>query len=542
MSWFSWLFTLRLCSAALLLLVGSQLGLRLGLQMVQTATCTQWGTPSDQGLFKDGDVVIGGLFSIFYNPAAIDNGFTELPHNKPCTGLEYLPLQYIYAMVFALEEINHSNSLLPGVKLGYHIHDSCALPSWAMQAALSLVGGDSATCDLAAPPEYSSVYGEGIGERTGDQPVPLIIGGSSSITAMILSRILAPLSIPLMSYTASCPCLSDRLQYPNFFRTMPSDIYQARAIAQIAIRLNWTWIGAVIANNDYGHVAIKVFQEETQGAGVCLAFIETLQRENIVMDARRAALTIQASTAKVILIFTWYTDVRELFLQLANINVTDKQFLASEAWSTSGNLLQDPITSKSWGLTTLYEFTISHRPVVSESLTSTVQRQRVPGGTHALHSLLSCSNRDSSPGNISSTCSSPKQIKPIEVLQHLNNLNFTTPQGEMFYFQEGNTPAKYDLVNWQNTPEGSLKVVLIGRVDGFDINLDPSAIQWNTGSNQVPLSLDFLSFNETLGFILATVAVSGVSVTTAVFVVFIYYRQTPMANREEVSAYFPVSR
>lgn len=67
----------------------------------------------------------------------------------------------------------------------------------------------------------------------------------------------------------------------------------------------------------------QVFQEETQGAGVCLAFIETLQRENIVMDARRAALTIQASTAKVILIFTWYTDVRELFLQLANINVSN---------------------------------------------------------------------------------------------------------------------------------------------------------------------------------------------------------------------------
>lgn len=54
---------------------------------------------------------------------------------------------------------------------------------------------------------------------------------------------------------------------------------------------------------------------------MCLAFVETLQRENIVSDARRAALTIQASTARVILIFTWYTDVRELFLQLAKTNV-----------------------------------------------------------------------------------------------------------------------------------------------------------------------------------------------------------------------------
>ena len=55
---------------------------------------------------------------------------------------------------------------------------------------------------------------------------------------------------------------------------------------------------------------------------MCLAFVETLQRENIVSDARRAALRIQASTARVILVFSWYTDVRELFLQLAKINVS----------------------------------------------------------------------------------------------------------------------------------------------------------------------------------------------------------------------------
>lgn len=54
---------------------------------------------------------------------------------------------------------------------------------------------------------------------------------------------------------------------------------------------------------------------------MCLAFVETLQRENIVSDARRAALTIQASAARVILIFTWYTDVLELFLQLDKLNV-----------------------------------------------------------------------------------------------------------------------------------------------------------------------------------------------------------------------------
>ncbi|KAM8769826.1 extracellular calcium-sensing receptor-like [Acanthopagrus schlegelii] len=674
MSCFSWLFTLwpsSLLSLLLIELVGRQLGLRVGLQVVQTVTCSQWGTTSNQGLFQDGDVVIGGLFNLHYQPPAIDHNFTHLPHYKPCIGLELVPLQYIHAAVFAVEEINNSTMLLPGVKLGYHIFDSCGRPPWALQAALSLVGGDSTSCN------------SGSLLCACDHPVHLIIGGASSITSQILSKILGPLSVPLISYLSSCPCLSDRRQFPNFFRTIPSDIYQARVIAHLAIRFNWTWIGAVVANNDYGHMAVKIFQEETQGKGVCLAFVETLRRENIVSDARRAALRIQASNARVILVFSWYTDVRELFLQLAKINVTNRQFLASEAWSTSGDLLQNLVTLKvasgvlgvairsspipgfanylkslhpvhhpgdeflkefwenEFGCTPRFTplssyFSSSIKsghplniPIIpvnrslwkaslpacsgTESLegvqhpfTDTSQLRvtynvylAVYAAAHALHSLLSCPNRDSPPGNNSSTCSPPKHIKPRELLQHLNKVNFTTPQGEMFYFQGADIPAKYDLVNWQNTPEGSRKLVLIGRVDGFDLHLNESAIEWSTGSNQVPVSvcsescppgtrkanrkgeplccfdcipcaegeisnktsslhcercppefwsnveqtacvprqLDFLSFNETLGITLTAAAVSGAAVTSAVFVVFICYHQTPMvrANNSELS-------
>uniref|UniRef100_A0A8C6T0H2 Olfactory receptor C family, r1 n=1 Tax=Neogobius melanostomus TaxID=47308 RepID=A0A8C6T0H2_9GOBI len=184
-------------------------------------------------------------------------------------------------------------------------------------------------------------------------------------------------------------------------------------------------------------------------------------------------------------------------------------------------------------------------------------------------------------------------------------LNFTTPQGERFYFQGGDITAKYDLVNWQKSPEGSLRLSLIGKVDGFDIDLNETGIQWSTGSTQVPVSVctmscepgtrkatqkgaavccfdcipcgdgeisnridslqcdrcplefwsnpartsciprqqDYLSFNETLGITLTTVAVSGAVVTTAVFVVFLYYRQTPMvrANNSELSFLLLVS-
>ncbi|KAM7412958.1 hypothetical protein PAMA_020375 [Pampus argenteus] len=674
MSWFYWLLTQWPSSLLLLSVVGRQ----TGLEVVQALVCSRWGTPSNKGLSQDGDVIIGGLFNLYYIPSSIDQGFTKILHYKPCTGLDLESLKHMYAMTFAVEEINRNSTLLPGVKLGYRILDSCSRYPWALQAALSLVGGDANSCNLTASMTQSAC----------GKAVPLLIGAPASTAAIMTSRILGPLSVPLISYLASCPCLSDRLKFPNFFRTIPSDLYQARAIAQLAIHFKWTWIGAVIVNNDYGQLAIQTFQEEIRGKGVCLEFIETVNRETIVRDARRAAITIQASTARVILIFCWYTDVKKLFLELAERNVTDRQFLASEAWSTSSDILQDLAISKvangvlgvairsstvpgfenylkrlhpnhrpddeflrdfwekefacspgatqspfslhsSSSLKTRFDYPSNvsfsspekrflqkaSLPTCNGSVslegmqhlfTDTSQLRveynvylAVYAAAHALHSLLSCPNRDRPLRNNSSTCSSPKHIKPIELLQHLNKVDITTPHGEMFNFQGADIRAKYDLVNWQKTPEGSLKLVLIGRVDGFDLHLNESAIQWSTGSNQVPISvcteicppgtrkanrkgepvccfdcipcaegeisnktgslhcercpsefwsndnqtscihrqLDFLSFNETLGITLTTAAVFGVIVTTAVFVVFHYYRQTPMvrANNSELS-------
>lgn len=46
----------------------------------------------------------------------------------------------------------------------------------------------------------------------------------------------------------------------------------------------------------------------------------------------------------------------------------------------------------------------------------------------------------------------------------------------------------------------------------------------------VPRQLDFLSFSETLGITLTTVAVSGATVTAAVFVVFLHHRHTPIVS------------
>ena len=72
--------------------------------------------------------------------------------------LDLEALKYTYAMAFAVEEINHHSTLLPGVKLGYHILDSCGIYPWSLQSAMSMVGGDTQHCNLTAFMPRSAAY------------------------------------------------------------------------------------------------------------------------------------------------------------------------------------------------------------------------------------------------------------------------------------------------------------------------------------------------------------------------------------------------
>nr|XP_029529915.1 extracellular calcium-sensing receptor-like [Oncorhynchus nerka] len=652
--WFTWLTPA--IPLLLLWLVGDGSG------MVQATVCSRWDRSvglDDRSLSQEGEVVIGGLIPFHNLPPAPDLSFSQPPDLQACVNFQEEPLQWAHALVFAVDEINRNPFLLPGVRLGYRILDSCNQHPWSLRGALSLVSGGN----IRSRP-------------SSDCPVSLVIGDASSTQTIILARTLGPLSVPVISYQASCGCLSDRHEFPNFFRTIPSDVYQALTMARLTWLLGWTWVGAIAVDNDYGRLAIQVFEEEIRGTGVCLAFFETLNRANLVSDVERAADTVQASTARVILVFLWYTDMGALLLELGRRNVTDRQFLASEAWSTSGELLRNPALfkvaqgvvgvairsapipgfeahlrslnpSRRPGDVLLKELwetvfgcspgaahghgtsllpsplpptpsvSLPHTPPPTSSsphprlascsgaetlegiqspFTDTSQLRitynvylAVYAAAHALHSLLSCPQRDSPTWGSS----------PAELLQHLNQVNFTTPLGEPFYFRGADVPAVYDLVNWQATPQGLLKLVTIGRVDGSNLLINQSAIQWNTGSSTVPVSvcsdscppgtrvarrkgepvccfdciscaegevsnttgslqcdrcplefwsnshrtaciprqLEFLSFNDVMGVTLTTVAVCGAVATVAVFMFFVYHRHTPLvrANNSELS-------
>ena len=52
---------------------------------------------------------------------------------------DHRAFRWMMTMVFAVDEINHNSSLLPGLKLGYRIMDSCDHIHTSLQAVFSLV-------------------------------------------------------------------------------------------------------------------------------------------------------------------------------------------------------------------------------------------------------------------------------------------------------------------------------------------------------------------------------------------------------------------
>ncbi len=93
-------------------------------------------------------------------------------------------LRLAQTMIFAIEEINKSKSLLPNISVGYQIYDTCGSILSSMSATMALMNGlEFATGDRCI----------------GQPPIHAIIGETESSNTVILSRTTEPFKIPVVS-------------------------------------------------------------------------------------------------------------------------------------------------------------------------------------------------------------------------------------------------------------------------------------------------------------------------------------------------------
>ncbi|CAF97367.1 unnamed protein product [Tetraodon nigroviridis] len=141
-----------------------------------------------------------------------------------------------------------------------------------------------------------------------------------------------------ISHFATCACLSNRKEYPTFFRTIPSDYYQSTALAKLVKHFGWTWIGAIAVDNEYGQGGIATFIQAAQEYGVCTEYSESFSSEGRPDTLQRIVNVVKRATSKVIVAFMSHREIGLLAQELHKQNITGLQWVGSDAWITDHSL------------------------------------------------------------------------------------------------------------------------------------------------------------------------------------------------------------
>uniref|UniRef100_A0A8C2WKM4 G-protein coupled receptors family 3 profile domain-containing protein n=1 Tax=Cyclopterus lumpus TaxID=8103 RepID=A0A8C2WKM4_CYCLU len=483
-------------------------------------------------MHKPGDVVLGGLFEVHYTSVFPKLSFTSEPNQLSW-------FRHAMTMAFAIDEINKNPNLLPNVTLGYSLYDNCA----------TLVIGFSAALLLASGQEEQFLLQE---ECLGTPPVLGIVGDSFSTFSIATSDVLGLFNLPIVSYYATCSCLSDRQRFPSFFRTIPSDAFQVRAMIKILKRFGWTWAGLLVSDDDYGLHVSQTFQSDlAQSGGGCLAYSEILPWGENPAELKRIVEIMKRSTARVVIVFAHQIHMIQLMEEVVRENVTGLQWIASEAWSAAAVLQTPrfmPYLSGTLGIAIrrgeilglrdfllrihflintfqvmqFWEYTFDCRfappPagwVEAGGEVCTGQEDLESLGTefldvsdlrpeyniykavyalaYALDDMLQCEpGRGPFSGH---SCATLQILKPWQLIHYLEKVNFTTSFGDQVSFDEnGDALPIYDVMNWLWLPDGRTKVHSVGLVKklaskGEELTLDEEKIFWNFDSKQSPLSV-----------------------------------------------------
>ncbi|CAG6001801.1 unnamed protein product [Menidia menidia] len=319
-----------------------------------------------------------------------------------------------------------------------------------------------------------------------------VVAESGSTPSISISRIIGPFNIPQVSHFATCACLSDKQQYPTFFRTVPSDQFQAVALAKLVKHFGWTWIGAV------------------------------------------------RSTALVVVAFIAGGDMDILLKELARDPPPPRQWIGSEAWVTDTNFVSFGFCAGAIGfgiqksvIPGLRDFLLDLSPsevAASPLLTefwedafdcklgkNAAAGENVCDGTedikklqspytdtsqlritnmvykavyaiaHAIHNVV-CHEK-----NFTSQCDKHSKLDSKQFFNKLKKVNFSQNGYDVSFDANGDPVAVYELVNWQKTESGDIELVTVGYYDSslpmgqeFRINRN---LSWVEGSEQVPVSV-----------------------------------------------------
>ncbi|XP_063295429.1 vomeronasal type-2 receptor 26-like [Pelobates fuscus] len=481
---------------------------------------------------QDGDFIIGGLITVNVASTLTTYDYRLRPaelNTYTCVKINLMSYQNLVAFIFAISEINENLEILPNITLGFYTADPCFSENYAVKGILNIISTEKAS---SAIPNYRC--------GTSMKLVGFVDGISSKVT-LLLARMFGSYKIPQISYSSLDSTLSDKVQFPSFYRTVPNENIQYKAIVKLLRYFGWSWVGMLVSDDESGLKASQVLQEELSLHGYCVAFLEFLPYRNKLADALKARIAkiLKTTKANAIVIYADQDYVFQLQTLLYMYPSPEKIWIISYHWNLAEGvefsfLSFEPFNgSLSFTIHTktspnFEDFSQNVNPVSypndfyinrvwmelydcnyirksgdfelcmgNETIRSKEYRNihkymsqysytiynAVYALAHALHELTSEFNKEHI----------INEIQAWKVNKYLKNMHFINTAEEDIYFDEnGDFNSQLDILNWIVNPDQSIDTIKVGHYNQQslqDLTINKEMITWNPAFQQTQHSV-----------------------------------------------------
>ena len=240
-------------------------------------------------------------------------------------------VQYLEAFNFALDMINNEQSLLGNLKLVGVAIDGCE-NILHLQRQLRL--------SLSVKSELKSAD---------DVPFLAAVFSGDNNAALSAASVVNSYNLPTIITEATDIVLSDKRKYPNFLRTISSDMGQIKAIFAILKRFSWKYVTLIYSvSDDYYNDAIRMFIENAAFNNVCIVTQLGLRNhykndQKAMADIVQFYLLNNLSRSRIVVMFASADDVRAVLQavedRLGN-QINDIVWIATKAWGKKFSIVQ----------------------------------------------------------------------------------------------------------------------------------------------------------------------------------------------------------
>ena len=473
---------------------------------------------SHERIFKNGDIILGGIFPLHL-----------VKNNDSCSDLRSNMLILSEAMIYAVDEITKEAKILQNVSLGYDIRDTCGNEQEGVSIASDFLYENTLKFDQRFAVTNSCRSEVTTLKR---QPVIAVIGGMDSRVSVNVANVLQVEDVPQISYGATSSEL-ETAEFTSFFRTVPGDTFQSRAMAQLIAHYQWTCVAVIGVDDWYGRSGVSAFVTAANETGTCIVLKEFFPVHDSEIQIERLVTRLkQMKQVQIIILYSLVPQAILVFEEAVKQDLTGRTWIASDGWSDSSFIQQPrfkPIIQGAIGFgfhafrfpefekhvsevtplmqrgswwnefwqnefkCTAVNFSSAlYKPCTGqERVTPEMFEERFSRGEAAyvrdavysaatgLNDLLNC---DINGPKCSSA--SLSGLRPEDLLASLKKVSFKGLTGQINY-RIGKVDAAYDIFNLQEMEQGDFNLVKIGvwnEANKQMLMVQDDLVQWHNGT------------------------------------------------------------